>query len=63
MRFDACVAYGLMSVALMGFGGVMADDIDDILGDAAAAPSSPDATASTINKPNFTVSFLSPSYS
>lgn len=55
MRFDARVAYGLMSVALMGFGGVMADDIDDALGDAASVVSSEAAAAtSAIAKPAFT---------
>lgn len=59
MRFDARVAYGLMSVALMGFGGVMADDIDDALGDAASVVSSEAAAAiSAIAKPAFTVSSL-----
>lgn len=59
MRFDARVAYGLMSVALVGFSGVMADDIDDILGDSAASPASAAESSSTpiaISKPSFTVS-------
>lgn len=59
MRFDARVAYGLMSVALVGFGGVMADDIDDILGDSAASPASvaePSSTTVAISRPAFTVS-------
>lgn len=54
MRFDARVAYGLMTVALMGFGGVMADDIDDILGD--ATPASTELSSTAITKPSFTVS-------
>lgn len=58
MRFDARVAYGLMSVALVGFGGVMADDIDDVLGDHAASPASAAEPSSTISKPTFTVSSL-----
>lgn len=58
MRFDARVAYGLMSVALMGFSGVMADELEDLLGDAAASPASPSPSSSTIAiaKPSFTVS-------
>lgn len=59
MRFDARVAYGLLSVALVGFGGVMADEIDDVLGDSAASPASaaePSSTTVAISKPAFTVS-------
>lgn len=62
MRFDARVAYGLMSVALVGFSGVMADEIDDILGDSAASPASvaePSSTTVAILKPSFTVRSLS----
>jgi calnexin len=59
MRFDAAVAYGLFSVALMGFGNVaFADELDDVLGDAAtkSVASSSTATTSAIDKPTFTVS-------
>jgi calnexin len=53
MRFDARVAYGLMTVALMGFGGVIADEIEDVLGDAAASPL-PSSSTVAIAKPSFT---------
>jgi calnexin len=50
MRFDATVAFGLFSVALLGLGNVaFADELDDL--DAAPSPSTP-----AIEKPIFTVS-------
>lgn len=58
MRFARNVAFGLFSIALMGFGNtVFADDIDDALGDD-PTPSSSTSSSSTvaIEKPTFTVS-------
>lgn len=53
MRFTRNVAFGLFTVAVMGFGNVAADELDDLSKDAAA----PAATStSAIEKPTFTVS-------
>ncbi|KAI5810651.1 calnexin [Pyronema omphalodes] len=51
MRFTRNVAFGLFTVAVMGFGNVAADELDDLSKDAAA----PAATStSAIEKPTFT---------
>jgi calnexin len=52
MRFTRNVAFGLFSVALMGM--TRADDIDDILGDAASTSTSTStSTTAAIEKPTF----------
>ncbi|PWW74455.1 Calreticulin-domain-containing protein [Tuber magnatum] len=55
MRFDSKVAFGLFSVALVGFGNVaFADEIDDALGDAATPSAASSSTATVaIDKPTF----------
>ena len=59
MRFSRNVAFGLFSVALMGLGSpVFADEIDDALGNDAAAASA--STTAVSDKPTFTVSFTRP---
>jgi hypothetical protein len=61
MRFARNVAFGLFTVALVGFGNMVhADEIDDVLGDAAAASpstSSSSTSSASIEKPTFSVSF------
>ncbi|KAL7274700.1 hypothetical protein RUND412_002372 [Rhizina undulata] len=58
MRFESRVALGLFSVALVGFNGVAADDIDDILGDASSSISSAAPSSTAVAKPNFTPSAI-----
>lgn len=56
MRFARNVAFGLFSVALVGFGNfAVADEFDDVLGDAASSSTSTVATTSTVAivKPTF----------
>lgn len=61
MRFNARVAVGLFAIAFVGFGGsVLADELEDVVAEAASSSSSTTASASTtvaIEKPTFTVSF------
>lgn len=53
MRFDATVAFGLFSVALLGMGNVaFADELDDL--DATTA--TPSSSTIAIERPTFTVS-------
>ena len=57
MRFARNVAFGLFSIALMGFGNtVFADEIDDALGDDPTPSSSSSSSTVAIEKPTFTVS-------
>jgi calnexin len=59
MRFAGKVAFGLFTVALLGFGNLArADDIDDVLGDAATSSTTASGSTSTttgIEKPTFSV--------
>lgn len=63
MRFARNVAFGLFSVALMGFGNfAVADELDDVFGDAAGSSSTTTSTVTStstiaIEKPTFSVSF------
>jgi hypothetical protein len=59
MRFARNVAFGLFSIALMGFGNVFADEIDDVLEEPASSSTTTTSTSTTasIAKPTFTVSF------
>jgi calnexin len=54
MRFTRNVAFGLFTVAVMGFGNVVADELDDLSKDAAAPAAA--SASSVIEKPTFTVS-------
>lgn len=59
MRFSTNVAFGLFSVALLGFNNVVADELDEKLGDAAKVAeesTSTSTSAASIEKPTFTVS-------
>lgn len=56
MRFSTNVAFGLFSVALMGFNHVVADELDDKLGDAAKVEGEAATSTAIIDKPTFTVS-------
>ncbi|CAZ84531.1 unnamed protein product [Tuber melanosporum] len=54
MRFNTKVAFGLFSVALLGFGNLaFADEIDDALGDAATSSATSSSTTAAIDKPTF----------
>lgn len=54
MRFSNSVYSSLFTIALLGFGGAKADDLDDKLGDAVSSASS--VVSSAISKPTFSVS-------
>ncbi|TGZ79671.1 Calreticulin-domain-containing protein [Ascodesmis nigricans] len=53
MWFRTNTAYGLFAVALLGFGGVLADEIDDTLEEAVKTPSAATPSSAAVKKPSF----------